>query len=49
MLPQAAEFRDEINALHALLETLSDQDWDRRRGSSAGPSMTSSSTCMSAT
>lgn len=32
MLPQAAEFRDEINALHALLETLSDQDWDRETG-----------------
>jgi uncharacterized protein (TIGR03084 family) len=29
MLPQATDFRDEADALHALLLTLSDTDWDR--------------------
>ena len=29
MLPQAADFRAEADALHALLITLKDPDWDR--------------------
>lgn len=32
MLPQAVDFRAEVEALHDLLSTLSDADWDRETG-----------------